>query len=310
MSEPDVGEIERREIQDHVRKVLRDLGNPEPPLSLPDVRKLLHLDLKYYDGSDAGLLAEVSHRVKLLTKKTLPDAVKHVRDVIARSKLLAFWVPESKRVLIDSSVPKPKHRWIEGHEITHSIAPWHRDFLLGDDKETLDPSCRAMLEAEANFGAGQLLFLQDRFANEARDVAPSIESVKALASRYNNSITSTLWRLVEERDPSKPVFGMISVHPNDPNIGAHDGASPWRYFIRSGAFRTQFSNVKPAEVYRLVAHHASYRKRGPVLETHDFLTDIAGEAWEFTIEGFSNSHALLTLGCALRKRSTIVVAPR
>src|SRR5438477_5492780 len=108
----DVGDLERRDIQDQVRRVLRDLDNPEPPLSLPDVRQLLKLDLKYYDGSDSGLVAELSHRFKLFAKKKLPEIGNQVREVIAKSKLVAFWVPDSKRVLIDSSVPKPKHRWI------------------------------------------------------------------------------------------------------------------------------------------------------------------------------------------------------
>src|SRR5688500_4156119 len=100
MSEVDIGEIERREIQDHVRRVLRDLGNTEPPLPLSAVRKLLKLDLKYYDGTDKGLIADLAHRAKLFARKTIPDAVKQVRAVIAKSKLLAFWVPDSQRVLI------------------------------------------------------------------------------------------------------------------------------------------------------------------------------------------------------------------
>src|SRR6266566_4672348 len=143
MTEVDVGEFERREIRDQVAKVIRDLGNPDPPLLLSDVRQLLKLDLKYYDGSDAGLLAELSHRVRLFTRKTLPDIGKHLTEALAKAKLLAFWVPDSKRVLIDATVPRLKHRWIEGHEITHSLTPWHREFLLGDNEHTLDPVCLA-----------------------------------------------------------------------------------------------------------------------------------------------------------------------
>jgi hypothetical protein len=310
MIEVDVGEMERREIQDHVRKVLRDLDDPEPPLVLADVRQLLKLDLRYYDGTDSGLIAQLTHRARLLAKKQVPDAVRQVKAILSKSKLLAFWVPDSKRVLIDSSVPQKKHRWIEGHEITHSLAPWHRDFLLGDDQQTLDPACRAILEAEANYGAGQLLFLQDRIGREARDLALDIGSVKSLASRYANSITSTLWRFVEERDPSQPVFGMISIHPHAPDIGAHDGTHPWRYFIRSAAFRTQFAEVTPQDVYDIIKRHAGYRKRGPVLAAQDILVDVAKEEWEFQIESFSNSHALLTLGSVIRKRSALVVVAR
>lgn len=310
MNEPDIGEFERREIQDCVRKVLRDLDDPEPPLSLPDVRKLLQLDLKYYDGSDSGLIAELTHRARLLTRKKLPDAVRHVKAILSKSKLLAFWVPESKRVLIDSSAPKKKHRWIEGHEITHSVVSWHSDFLLGDDEHTLDPVCRAVLEAEANYGAGQLLFLQERFGGEARDLEVGIAAVKKLAGRYANTITSTLWRYVEERDPSQPLFAMVSIHPFAPHIGAHDGSHPWRHFIRSAAFRTQFANVTPEEAYALIKRHATYRTRGPVFLEQDVLRDALGEEWEFRIESFCNSHALLTLASVMRKRQPIVIVRR
>ena len=303
----DVGEFERRDIQEQVRRVLRDLDNPEPPLRLDDVRQLLKLDLRYYDGSDSGLVAELSHRVKLFAKKKLPEVGKHVRDVINKSKLVAFWVPESKRVLIDSSVPKPKHRWIEGHEITHSITPWHREFLLGDNEQTLDPICRAILEAEANYGSGQLLFLQERFGAEARELKVEFPSVQTMADRYASSITSTLWRFVEERDPSQPVFGMISIHPNYPTIGRHDGPDPWRYFIRSAGFKTQFSNITPETAYELIARHATYRKGGPVVDADDSLEDVRGDPWVFKIDSFSNTHALLTLASASAKRSPIVV---
>ena len=47
------------------------------------------------------------------------------------------------RILIDETVPKPKHRWIEGHEVGHSVIPWHREFLFGDNEFTLDPVCHA-----------------------------------------------------------------------------------------------------------------------------------------------------------------------
>ena len=38
MDEVIVGEYERRQINAQVQRVLRDLGNPEPPLKLEDVR--------------------------------------------------------------------------------------------------------------------------------------------------------------------------------------------------------------------------------------------------------------------------------
>ena len=44
----------RQKIDRRVDKILRDLGNPEPPLRLEDVRELLRLDLGYYQTEGAS----------------------------------------------------------------------------------------------------------------------------------------------------------------------------------------------------------------------------------------------------------------
>lgn len=306
MSEELVGELEKRDINGQVRRILRDLGNPEPPLNLADVRSLLSLDLQYYRSTDSGLIAELTHRFNLLARKTIPDLGRYLVSALEKSKLCAFWVPDSARILLDQDVPQAKHRWIEAHEITHSMTPWHKDFLLGDNKQMLDPACHATLEAEANYGGGRLLFLQDRFAADARDLSLNFESIKQLAHRYANSIVSTFWRAVEERNPGQAVFGLISVHPHHIDVGAHDGTDPWRYFIRSTLFRTQFANIAPADVFDLIGRHASHRRTGPILLAEDILADATGKVFEFQIESFSNNYALLTLGFPLREKGVAV----
>jgi len=40
--------------------------------------------------------------------------------------------------------------------------------LLGDIKETLDPACHAVIEAEANYGARKLLSLGSPLPTESR----------------------------------------------------------------------------------------------------------------------------------------------
>ncbi|MFX9158128.1 hypothetical protein ABTN80_21265, partial [Acinetobacter baumannii] len=46
------------DIDAQVVKVLRGLGNPEPPIDLAVVRDLLRLDRQYYSTTDDGLLRE------------------------------------------------------------------------------------------------------------------------------------------------------------------------------------------------------------------------------------------------------------
>jgi hypothetical protein len=298
-----VGDHERRDIHARITRVLTDLGNPEPPLSLPSVRELLRLDLKYYSTDNTTYVQELAHKLRVAGKQVLARPM-ILFDAIKKAKLCALWVPDSKRILIDETVPSLKHRWIEAHEIGHSIIPWHREFLFGDDEFTLDPDCHAMIEAEANYGAARLLFLQDKFGTEAREMELSFSSIKSLSTRYGNTITSTLWRIVEEREPEGAVFGMISAHPRHPEIGATEGrGGPIRHFIRSAAFRKQFSNITPEDAFAVLRSKASWKKRGQIVDSTHAFTDVNGEEFEFRIESFSNGYALLTFGVAVKKRA-------
>jgi hypothetical protein len=301
-----VGDFEKKAIRAQVDRILRDLGNPEPPLKLADVRKLLSLDLGYYSSADPGLVSELTHRFRLLARKTLPDLHQHLATALATSRLCAFWLPESSRILIDNEVPEPKHRWIEAHEISHSVTEWHRQFLFGDNSQTLDPACHATLEAEANYGAGRLLFLQDQFSSDARDLSVSFKSIIQLSKRYENSILSTFWRMIEDRDPQQPVVGIVSIHPQHPTVGKHNGSNPWRYFVRSTAFRLRFGNVTPDALYAAVAGSATERKNGPVASLEWPIDDLAGNRWQFEVHSFSTGHALLTIAVPQSLRSILV----
>ncbi len=83
MIETEIGELEKREIRDQVDRILRDLGHPEPPLDLGEVRRLLTLDLQYYSSSDTGLVTELGHRFKLFAKNSIPDVGKHLLRALA-----------------------------------------------------------------------------------------------------------------------------------------------------------------------------------------------------------------------------------
>lgn len=299
MSSEGVGEYEADDIRKIVARILSDLGNPEPPLKLPQVRALLKLNIGYYSTANTTLLQDVAARLTVAGKQVLERPMLLV-EAVTKAKLSALWVPDTKRILIDETVPKPKHRWIEGHEVGHSVTPWHREFLFGDTEYTLDPVCHAIVEAEANYAASQLLFLQNRFAQEARDNALGFKAINAMAGRFGNTLTTTFWRMIEDRDPAAAVFGMVTAHPRYPDLGAGDDGEPIRYFIRSRAFREQFGSVSPDAAYGLIRRHATFRKRGPVFDASDLLPNANGEPCEFRLESFSNTHALLTFGVFVR----------
>jgi hypothetical protein len=72
-AESDVGEHEAADIRAQVARVLRDLGNPEPPLDLDAVIDLLKLDFSYYSSTDLSLFDEFAHRVKVAVSWSSAD---------------------------------------------------------------------------------------------------------------------------------------------------------------------------------------------------------------------------------------------
>lgn len=284
----------RADIDKQVCKILEGLGNPEPPLVLAEVRDLLELDLEYYSSTDYGTIATIKSRLKVAGKQILkrPGLI---LDAIKKSSLAALYLPDRKRILLDESVPKLKHRWNESHEIGHSIIPWHQDIGHGDNDYTLHPDCHAELEFEANYAAGQLLFLASRFSEEGNSSQPSIAEVRALAKAYGNTITSTLWRYVEECHPEKALVAMVSNHPNSP-MKNYPYEAPCRHFVRSGKFRDEFPSYAPPGILTAVSQYCGFRQRGP-LGSRDFcLTDARGDEWVFNFSSFSNTYYVLTLG--------------
>ena len=178
---------EAQDIDKQVRKVLRGLGNPDPPLDLDDALGLLHLDLGYYNSNDESVVREVVNRMMVAGKQIIRRPT-ILFDVIKKASLSALWLPDKQRILIDKSRPELKHRWSESHEIGHSIIPWHTELLLGDNEWSLNPTCHAQMEAEANYAGGQLLFLGDRFTEEASDLEFGFRSIKRLSKQYGNTM--------------------------------------------------------------------------------------------------------------------------
>ena len=302
--EGDVGEQEAADIRAQVARVLRDLGDPEPPLNLDIVIEQLKLDFKYYSSTDLSTFDEIAHRIKVAGKLIIREPGRII-DVIRKAKLNALWLPDGRKILMDESVPTPKQRHISAHEIVHSIIPWHKTFLLGDNELTIS-YCQAIIEAEANYGAGQLLFLQGRFVGDARDCEMTWKNIQALKTRYKNTLTTTLWHAVEERDSDAPVFGLISRHPRHPTIGGNTDGGNVKHFIRSRGFKKFFPQVTGDDVYAIIRSYMSFAKRGPCGEGTYPLIDANGDRWEFALRSFCNSYDLLTFG-VIKRRSPILL---
>jgi len=315
MKNPQVGNSERRQIDKAVRRLLADLKGVEPPLRLDQVRDQLKLDLEYYSSNEPGLIREVVHSLKVAGKEWLSGKTS-LGKMIEKLGLRAMFFWDQSRILIDQELHPVKHRWAEGHEIGHKLLFWHKQYLLGDSKNELSPACHAIIEAEANCATGQLLFLQDRFIEEARSVPISLASLKSLKVRFGNSNAATLWRLVEECAGTTPVVGIISEHPHrlPPEF---DHADPCRYVIESPSFRAQFSNISELSLFAVLTGVCNRRSGGPLGTKEVELADNDGGRHEFVFESFcyrykqpagSAGFQVLTLGVHRRKMTRVIYA--
>ena len=297
-----------QDIGDQIDKVLRGLGNPEPPLNLVDVRELLKLDRQFYSTTNTGWLRESVSKIKVGAKQ-LAMRPALILDVVSRANLKALWIPDRKRILINDELPQLKQRHAEAHEITHSITPHHRPFLFGDDRETLRTSCHEKLESEANFGSGQLLFLRERFVAEACDLPRSLTTVRDLAKAFGNTITMTLWRFVEEAHASEPIFGVISPHPQR-LCDDFDPRTPCRYFIESPTFRERFGIVTEVAAFEAIQGYTSWARGGSLGDNDVVFVSRDGERHCFHMETFFNGYEALTLGTHLGPVRPQIVVPR
>jgi len=55
-----------QQIDRAIERVLSDLGHPDPPIKLVEVRRLLRIDLAYYQSSKEGVLKDVVHGMKMI----------------------------------------------------------------------------------------------------------------------------------------------------------------------------------------------------------------------------------------------------
>lgn len=294
-----------KDIREAVQRLLRDLGNPEPPLNLDHVRKLQNLDLTYYSKTDINILDEIAHKF-MLGKGIIASKARNMLEVINKVGLKALIVPDQRRIFIDNEVVDKKKRFVQAHEISHDLIEWHRTLLLGDNDESLSLMCHQEIEAEANYGARHLLFMGERFQTESRDYDLKWENLQKLSGIYGNSITTTIWQTVHTSDQAFPMFGAIGCHPYYPEIGSRDNGSNIAHFIRSDSFCDRFPNIAPHTIFSAMRSYMKRNKRGPLGEGICIFNDVNGDPYEFRVSSFCNTYDVLTFGRMVRAQPKII----
>jgi hypothetical protein len=290
----------RQDIQARTDKILRELGNPEPPLRLEDVRELLRLDRDYFTGDSDGLLQGMVSRLRRGGIQVFERPML-LFEAVKKFDLRALYLPDRRRIMIDDAIPKPKHRWLEAHEIGHDLLPWHQDMLLGDDGFTPTPSTHDKIEAEANFAAGSLLFLGDRFREECRQCSASLGNAQTLQKRYGNTITTTLWRMIEFGGEELPILGAIGQHP-----GNGDEGPAFRHLIPSVAFDREFEIPAPSDLIDSIRGYCRLSGRGHLGHGEVILLDRSDHSHAFDFETFYNGYDALTIGVHRCKVAVLV----
>lgn len=279
----------RGEIEKIAWRILRDAGLTEPPIKSNDLIEHLRLHLDFYSLEDPSFLKKLTHNFNI--------KVNHLKKALEKSKLVAGWLPDAARIVIDRSLPARKQIFPTFHEITHSILPWHKEFFLGDTAQTLQHDYQNDLELEANYGASELMFCGPVFKKEITDHSVTIKTVKILQDRYQNTLTTTVRKLVRSQKEVS-CFATISIPPwfESAQIpGALKSIEP------SETFEKQFFPVMKEVLAGQINASIIQRSGGPLGEFAVTLADLNGDCYEFDCETFFNRYEVLTIGI-LRKK--------
>lgn len=160
-----------------------------------------------------------------------------------RPLLGALWF-EQRALFLERRQSAVRRRFTVAHELTHALCPWHRAVLRTDTEAELFRGTREAIEAEANAGAGLLIFGGSAFANPSAPV--SIDGALALAARHGASLHATLHHCVHS-DRGASALLITGRFPQ------RDGSLPvWRG-VESAPFRRRFGGVAALVGDRLAA---------------------------------------------------------
>jgi hypothetical protein len=294
----DVDPASQEEIRKAAARILREAGIKAPPVRVEDLLEHLKVHREFYSLEDPTLLQRLQHKVRVQGQLLI--------KVVKKVNLAAVWLPDESRILVDHSLPEPKQEWASFHDVTHSVLEWHRSFFLGETAQTLDPDFQEMLEAEANFGASELMFCGRLFTRDALDTAPEWASVEALKKRYGKSWVTTLRRYVEHGH-DVPMAMIVST----PwwKAKPEDQTTRCRHFVPSPRFAAEFDLSVAGALLGEIDKNTNLRSGGRVGDFQLCLLDTNGQPHEFKAETFFNRYYLLTL-FVHQKRLSRVTAHR
>jgi hypothetical protein len=211
-----------------------------------------------------------------------------------RPLLGAMWL-EQRTLFLERRQSRPRRRFTQAHELMHALCPWHGPALRTDTAAELFGPAREALEAEANAGAGLLIFGGSRFSG-GDGVAMS--DALALAAAHGASVHATLHHCVQG-DRGACALLVTGRFPGP------DGALPvWRS-VESARFRRDIGpapalvpgGLLTGSALREVAEQARMTRVPPAA-----VVTLAGR--RFAAEAHDNRHVVLVLLRPCDRRTT------
>jgi transcriptional regulator with XRE-family HTH domain len=182
-----LGDQDRAEIRGHAMALLRRadaLGEIPTPLNqVMDVSRLV---------AAGEIILEPELKRKL--RQRFGDLVDRALDLLLGS--VRF---DSREVYLKPGMYALKRRFVQAHEISHEMIPWHRElYAFLDDKTRIRGDINDQYERQANQAAIEILAQGDRLRREADDSPLSFDLMDDLGSRFGISTQATTRRIVEE----------------------------------------------------------------------------------------------------------------
>lgn len=263
-------------VTDEVRKLLRAAGVqgqiPTPKSQIIACARLIEageLDLALYEESIAQKAINIFHK--------------------AMSKVRGFFDRRTKQLYVDATLRNSKRTFVTYHEVVHKIATWQHIEYTEEDDFTTSVDCETLFEAEANYGAAEILFQCEMFENEARDFEVSVSSAIYLGQKYDSSRHSCLRRFVERNH--RPCLLLVLKETRRQNS---DGGMSFyiSYAIPSESFTAKFGD--PSETVFTDPFINPDQELGHILNNGQMgeitLTDLKGFSRACTVECCTNSY--------------------
>jgi IrrE N-terminal-like domain len=206
-----------------------------------------------------------------------------------RALLGALWF-ERREVFVDLAQSAPRRRFTDAHEAMHALCPWHEAVLREDTDAELFRDTSLAIEAEANHGAGLLIFQGRRFGRRIADAPRDMATVLALADEHGASRQATLHQFAEHH-PAPVALLAIGRFPQ------RDGRLPLWRTVASPAFRRRFgrlgADLAPGRPLRELVEAA--RRFAAPAATRLRLPDASGTVRHWTAEAHYNRRTFLVL---------------